>query len=92
MAHREHPEDFNTFGYDPRGRVSNIAGLMFGENWCPDQQHIPRYKTSNPLRIRGPLYYISCASVESSYTLVVLSLIPEIFRIFLRQQGAIPPS
>jgi hypothetical protein len=31
MAHREHPEDFNAFGYDPRGQVANIVGLMFGE-------------------------------------------------------------
>ena len=43
MAHRERPEDFNAFGYDPRGRVANAAGLAFGENWCPDQQHIPRH-------------------------------------------------
>jgi hypothetical protein len=30
MAHREHPEDFNTFGYNPRGQVANIIGFMFG--------------------------------------------------------------
>ena len=44
MAQREHLESFNAFGYDPRGRVANIAGLAFGEHWRPDQQHIPRYR------------------------------------------------
>lgn len=43
MARRDHPEDFNAFGYDPRGHVANFAGLMFGENWRPEQQHIPRF-------------------------------------------------
>jgi hypothetical protein len=43
MAHRGHPEDFNAFGYDPRGRVANIAGLTFGEHWRPDQQDIPHH-------------------------------------------------
>ena len=45
MAHRpgDHPEDFNAFGYDPRGHVANFAGLMFGENWRPDQQRVPRF-------------------------------------------------
>ena len=45
MAHRpgDHPEDFNAFGYDPRGHVANVAGLMFGENWRPDQQDVPRF-------------------------------------------------
>jgi hypothetical protein len=43
MARRDHPEDFNAFGYDPRGRVANFTGLMFGENWRPEQQYIPRF-------------------------------------------------
>lgn len=37
------PQDYNAFGYDPRGTVANAAGLLFGENWRPNQQDIPRY-------------------------------------------------
>ena len=36
-------QDYNAFGYDPRGTVANAAGLLFGENWRPNQQDIPRY-------------------------------------------------
>ena len=43
MARREHPGDYNTFRYDPRDRVANVAGLMFGEDWWPDQYDIPWY-------------------------------------------------
>lgn len=53
MAQREQPESFNAFGYDPRGRVANMAGLMFGENWRPDQQHIPRF---NGPQVAPPRY------------------------------------
>jgi hypothetical protein len=55
MARREHPEDFNAFGYDPRGQVANMTGLAFGENWRPNQQQIPRY--SGPgLQVAPPRY------------------------------------
>jgi hypothetical protein len=47
MAQQERPEDYNAFGYDPRGRVANMAELMFGKDWCPDQQNIPRYHGPN---------------------------------------------
>ncbi|PPR00339.1 hypothetical protein CVT24_004360 [Panaeolus cyanescens] len=43
MAHRHRPEDFNAFGYDPRGRIANAAALLFGENWRPDPD-VPRYQ------------------------------------------------
>ena len=43
MAPQQHPEDFNAFGYDPRGRVANASALLLGENWRPDQRDIPRY-------------------------------------------------
>ena len=59
MAQRERPEDYNAFGYDPRGRVANMAGLMFGEDWRPDQQNIPRYHRPNvaPRRFGPPADY-----------------------------------
>ncbi|KAI9453667.1 hypothetical protein BJY52DRAFT_1396504 [Lactarius psammicola] len=41
MAQQEQPGDYNAFGYDPRGRVANSAGLLFGEDWHPNQQTIP---------------------------------------------------
>jgi hypothetical protein len=47
MAQQEQPEDYNAFGYDPRGRVANMAGLMFGEDWFPDQQSIPHHHGPN---------------------------------------------
>jgi hypothetical protein len=37
------PEDYNAFGYDPRGRMANAAALLFGENWRPDPVGIPQY-------------------------------------------------
>ena len=43
MAQLEQPRDYNAFGYDPRGRVASISGLLFGENWRPDQEDIPCY-------------------------------------------------
>ena len=59
MAQRERPEDYNAFGYDPRGRVANNVGLLFGENWRPDQQTIPRYHGPNiaPPRFGPPADY-----------------------------------
>jgi len=43
MAPNRRPEDFNAFGYDPRGGVANAAALLFGENWRPDPADVPRY-------------------------------------------------
>ena len=43
MAQYEQPEDYNAFGYDPRGQMANVAGLLFGEDWCPDQHTIPHH-------------------------------------------------
>ncbi|KAF8239807.1 hypothetical protein L208DRAFT_1374474 [Tricholoma matsutake] len=59
MAQQERPEDYNAFGYDPRGRVANMAGLMFGEDWRPDQQNIPRHHGPNvaPPRFGPPADY-----------------------------------
>src|SRR4030088_1551633 len=48
MAQREQPQDYNAFGYDPRGRVVGISGLMFGEDWRPNQENIPCYRGSRP--------------------------------------------
>ena len=41
MPQREQPKDYNAFGYNPRGWVANMAGLLLGEDWHPDQQDIP---------------------------------------------------
>ena len=53
MAHQQQLEDFNAFGYNPRGWVANIAGLMFGENWHPNQHDIPCY---NGPQVASPQY------------------------------------
>ena len=53
MPRQERPEDFNAFGYDPTGWVANHAGLMFGENWRPDQRDIPRH---HGVEVAAPRY------------------------------------
>jgi hypothetical protein len=52
---REQPEDYNAFGYDPMGWVANVAGLMFSEDWRPNQEDIPRYRGPGP-EVAPPQY------------------------------------
>src|ERR1700683_2035236 len=53
--HAQHaPEDYNAFGYNLRGRMANAAGLLFGENWCPNPTGLPQY--NGPAQGVAPRY------------------------------------
>ena len=79
MAHRpgDHPEDFNAFGYDPRGHVANFAGLMFGENWRPDQQRVTWFDGPQvaPPRYGPPADYQHHYLPENFYTSIKCTFI-----------------
>ena len=85
MAHRpgDHPEDFNAFGYDPRGHVANFAGLMFGENWRPDQQRVTWCDGPQvaPPRYGPPADYQHHYLPENFYTSIKCTFINE-YKLF----------
>jgi hypothetical protein len=61
--------EYNVFGYDSTGQVATITGLMFGENWCPDQQHIPDSQVAPPrYEPAGRLQNISALTSKSLTT------------------------
>ena len=91
MARREHPEDYNAFGYDPWGRVANITTFKELQRWSKSQTYQNRICTdfSKPFRIRGrPSTVLVCTTSpmcrwRDRIRLTVLSLTPVSFRIFL---------
>ncbi|THU85208.1 hypothetical protein K435DRAFT_869535 [Dendrothele bispora CBS 962.96] len=61
---RLRPEDYNAFGYDPRGTIANSAALLFGANWRPDPENVPPPPSFN---MPGPPRYGPPAGFQLGY-------------------------